>query len=332
MKNICCILSLLLAEVNLSLADTHENFQAVLADGSSAYTGLPPVTLEGIILNSPEEILDPEPNATGFMGAMWQIYIQGEGTDHAGTAVWIGQKYGNLPGNPPEESYSEAEWLSELCRINHDETTGYLFNTGDRIRVSGYFIPFNGKNNINETHSKDPFFDFTLELLEPGAGLPQPEVVTLNELKDVSDQFIFDVTRQSGCEYYQSRLIRINSVSFVDPNDWAPGATLTITNGIKTFPVLLGRGTGIKEGTNNLVETFDVVGILDQEDNSDPYTGGYRIWVPNYDGNGLVLRDRGYQRGNLSGDINGDGTVDLSDFIEYAADWLKTAPGVADCY
>ena len=190
------------------------------------------------------------------------------------------------------------------------------------------------KNNVNETHDITPEYDFTVELLEPGVGLPQPELVTLDELKDGSNGFIFDQTRETGCEYYQGRLVRVNNVQWdSDPNTWDADATLEITDGTKTFPVKLGVGSGIYPGSNNLTDTFDVVGIMDQENSSStpPFNNGYRIWVTNYDDNGLVLRDRGYRRGNLPGDINRDGRVDLIDFAMITADWLLTTPGIGDC-
>jgi len=314
---------------------THEAFQAVNADGTSAFSGSETVLLEGIILNAPEHFLDPAPGAPVFMGGQWQIYIQGEGDDHAGTALWMGQYYGKLPWlTHPDDSYNDSEWVSELCRLNHDPNTGYLFHPGDRVRVTGKYLPYKGKLNINEQHDKAPENDFIVQLLDPAAGMPQPEVVTLDELKDVNNNFIFDPTRNSGCEYYQSRLIRINGVSFVNAANWGPDADLEITNSSgKTFPVLLGFGTGFNLDPNDLSPVFDVIGILDQEDKDGdpPYTGDYRLWVPNYDGNGLVLNDRGYRRGNLPGDVNQDGKVDLFDLAEIANDWLKIATGIGNC-
>jgi hypothetical protein len=311
----------------------HEAFQAVHADGTSAFSGPEEVVLEGIILNSPEHFVDPSPGAPASMGGQWQIFLQGQGNDHAGTALWMGQYYGNLPFlTHPEDSYNDSEWVSELCRINHDPNTGYLFHPGDRVRVTGKYLFYKGKLNINEQHDKTPENDFIVQLLEPSAGMPLPEVITLDELKDGNNNFIFDPTRNSGCEYFQSRRIRINGVSFVNPEDWGPGATLEITSGSgKTLPVLLGFGAGFHLDPNDLSPVFDVIGILDQEDDSAPYTGGYRLFVPNYDGNGLVLTDRGYRRGNLPGDINRDGKVDLFDLAELATGWLNLDPGIGDC-
>jgi hypothetical protein len=187
--------------------------------------------------------------------------------------------------------------------------------------VTGYFLSYKGKCNINEQHNKNPDHDFTIELLERGVGLPRPEVVTLDELKDDSDSFIFDAGRQSGGEHYQARLIKIKDVNFVDANDWGPNAQLTITDGTKTLPVKLGRGNGIYAGSNNLTEPFDVIGIMDQE--SSDLTSGYRLYVMDYDGNGSVLASREHRMADKPGDTNTDGVVDLVDLARLAEDWLK---------
>jgi len=333
---VVCVLSIsAFLGVQELAALTHEEFQAVNADGTSAFSGPDTVVLEGIILHAPEHFVDPTPSAPVYMGGQWQIFIQGEDDDHAGTALWMGQYYGKLPWlTHPDDSYSDEDWLGELCRINHDPNTGYLLRPGDRVRVTGKYLPYRGKLNINERHDIAPENDFTIKLLKPAAGMPQPEVVTLDELKDGNNNFIFDPTCNSGCEYYQGRRIRINNVSFVKPVNWGPGADLQITNGGgKTFPVMLGFGAGFQLDSNDLSPAFDVIGILDQEDEDGvlPFTGDYRLFVPDYDGNGLVLTDSGYRRGNLTGDVNRDGKVDLFDLAVMANDWLKIAPGIGDC-
>ncbi len=315
---------------------THWELQAVDEEGTATYKATDKVIVRGIILNSPEEMLDPTPGYTPYydpwnMGGQWQIYIQGEGDDHAGTAVWMGQNYGNLPWKAdPSLSYTDEQWLSELCRLNHDPCTGYTFTKGDRVKVTGWYKFYGGKTNINEQHMIDPNLNFEIELLDAGVGLPQAEVITLDDVKDSSDDFIFDPNREFGCEYYQGRLVRINDVNFIS-GTWGPYETMVIedANGL-TFEVLLGIGAGFSN-PNNLVAPFDVIGIFNQEDSSCPHTAGYEIWVTNYDGNGFVLTDRGYQRGNLPGDINTDFKVDFKDFAEFAADWLKCAPGLCGC-
>lgn len=330
MKMLFCLVMLLLALSSFAPGDTHQQVQSVDENGNGNHPDLQTtnkVTVEGIILNRPDFMLDatPDQNSLG-VGGKWQIYIQGEGDDHAGTAVWMGQCYDNVWGG--SGTYTNQEWLNEIYRLNHDPCTGYEFAPGDRVRVTGLLKFYGGKTNINERHNTDPDNDLTIELLEAAVGLPQPEVITLDDIKDSNNDFIFDPNREFGCEYYQGRLVKINNVNFVDANSWGPDATLTITGGQKTFPLKLGIGWGISPGSNNLVEPFDVVGIFDQEGG---LKDNYRIWVLNYDGNGRVLTDRAYGRYNLPGEINRDGNVDMLDFAWLAESWLECVPGSGAC-
>ena len=299
---------------------THSEFQAVDAAGEQVYRASDKVILEGILLHNPADMLDPAPDdtitQTFNLGGAWQIFFQGEGSDHSGTAVWLGQLYNNLPWVAPDGGYTNEEFVAELSRLNSSQ-----FSPGDRIRVTGYYLSYKGKLNINEQHNKNPDHDFTIELLEQGAGLPRPEVVTLDDLKDSNDDFVFDPARNTGCEHYQARLIKIEAVYFADANDWGPHGELIITNGIRTLPVKLGRGNGIYAGSNNLIEPFDVIGILDQE--STDLTRGYRLYVMNYDGNGSILASREHRRADKPGDINLDGIVDYDDIAELLDDWLE---------
>jgi hypothetical protein len=307
---------------------THQQLQAVNTNGVGTYIATDKVIITGIVLNNPEEILNPTPGTVG-MGGQWQIYIQGEGSDHAGTAVYMGQNYSTVGGSG---NYTSEQLLSELCRINHDPNTGYTFAAGDRVRVTGWYKFYKGKMNVNEKHQTDPFYDLDIELVTPAVGLPQPELITLNMVKDGNDQYIFDQTRTTGCEYYQGRLVRVNDVNIVDTNDWAPDGTVTIRdNSGRTFPVKLGIGQGIAR-YGCPTGQIDVIAIFDQE--STGFTvckDGYRLWVPDYDGNGLVLTDRGHERGNLPGDINTDYKVDFIDFAEFAENWLQQKAGLSDC-
>ena len=182
----------------------------------------------------------------------------------------------------PGGGYSNEAWADELTRLNAAQ-----FAPGDRIAVTGSFLSYKGKTNINEHHSTHPDDDFTIEVVERDVGLPKPELVALGNLKDDADQFVFDPLREVGGERYQGRLIKIVDVNVVDPNGWGPHGELTVTDGLRTLPVKLGRGNGIYSGSWNLTEPFDVIGILDQD--SVNLTDGYRLYVTNYDGNGEVL-------------------------------------------
>ena len=314
----------------LCSAETNRYVQSVDENGDGncpdLYTSNK-VSIEGIILNDSSYMLDATPNQDALHGpgAMWQIYIQGQGDDHAGTAVWMGQCYDNLLGG--SGTYTNQQWLAELYRLNHDPNSGYEFAPGDKVRVTGLLKFHNGKTNITERHDTDPDNDITIELLEPAAGLPEPEIITLNDVIDDSNNFIFDPNRNYGCEYYQAMRVRINDVTIVDSNLWAPNAEMQITDGQKTFPLKLGIGEGFSR-YNCPAGQIDVIGIFDQEGSS---TGDYRIWVMNYDGNGKVLTDRRPKPLNIAGDVNNDGIVNFKDLAQTAADWLRCAPGSGGC-
>ena len=299
---------------------SHSEFQAVNAQGEQTYTATQKVILEGILLHDPADMLDPTAGDTVTqmynVSGQWQIFFQGEGDDHAGTAVWLGQLYNNLPWVAPDGGYSNEEFKAELARLN-----AARFSPGDRIRVTGYFLSYKGKLNINEQHNKNPDHDFTIELLQRGIGLPRPEVVGLDELKDAADACTFDPTRATGGEHYQSRLIKIENVYFADDAAWGPDADLVITDGVKTLPLKLGRGNGIYAGSNNLTEPFEVIGILDQQ--STDLKSGYRLYVMDYDGNGSVLACREHRAADKPGDTNLDGAVNFIDLARLAEDWLK---------
>jgi len=210
-----------LAEAGPTVAEvTHSEFQAVDATGEQTYDKTEKVILEGILLHNPADMLDPMPDdtitQTFNLGGVWQFFFQGEGNDHAGTAVWLGQLYNNLPWVASDGGYTNEEFIAELSRLN-----AARLGPGDRIRVTGYFLSYKGKLNINEQHNNNPDYDFTIELVERGVGLPRPEVVTLDELKNNDDDFVFDPSRQTGCERYQARLIKIEDVYFLDANGWS---------------------------------------------------------------------------------------------------------------
>ena len=318
------ILALLLVGVGQSAPTvaevTHSEFQAVNASGEQTYNAAEKVILEGILLHNPADMLDPTADDTITepfnLSGQWQIFFQGEGTDHGGTAVWMGQLYNNLPWVALDSGYTNEEFVSELSRLNAAK-----FSPGDRIRVTGYYLSYNGKLNVNEQHNKNPDHDFTIELVHRGVGLPRPELITLDDLKDDHDRFIFDPTRQTGGEHYQARLVKIEDVYFADANEWRPYGELVITDGAKTLAVKLGRGNGIYAGSNNLTEPFDIIGILDQE--SPNLIDGYRLYVMNYDGNGAMLASREHRRADKPGDLNLDGIVDYDDMDELIEDWLK---------
>jgi hypothetical protein len=260
------------------------------------------------------------------MGGQWQIYIQAtDADDSGGTALYIGQNIGKITGTHPAGSYTDAEWLAELDRLNHDPDTRRPFRPGDlvevRARAPGLF--FRGKTNINEQHQKTTEADFDIVLLQAGHGLPTPQVIQLSDLKDASDQFIFDATRSTGPEHNQGSAVRINSVSFTGTGSWGTEGQLVIQDGTgRTLPILLGRGEGFtRYGPPSA--PFGIVGILDQEDTdgSDGYRAGYRLWVMDYDGSEFLL----YRY--VKPDFDRDGDVDDDDLDHFET--CASGPAVA---
>lgn len=339
MKEVKWMIMIALLAGSLVFADeptlvTHWDFQAVHADGSSSFDDAGPfqVVLEGIVINNPEEWLDPTPGPNTSMGGEWQLVIQGERDDHAGTVCWMGQNYSIRTGDP-DGDYSNEEWIDELFGLNNDPNTGYTFRQGDRVRVTGTYMFYGGKLNINERHQVNEAYDFEIDLLKPAVGLPQPEEVSLSELKYPDDTFRFDPNRLTGPEYYQARLVRINDVTVVDTGAWMPGGIIAVedASGL-TFPVKLGIGRGISK-YDCPTGQIDIIGIMNQEGAGWPpdCTGGYQVLVSNYDGNGLVLGDTRNNRGNLPGDLNKDYIINLEDFAELAENWLQNRAGLYDC-
>jgi hypothetical protein len=329
---VCIFVSAALGEDAIPV--THWEFQAINQDGSSAFTNDPnaplQVVLEGILLNNPEDWLSPEPDSTPGpwqMGGEWEIFIQGEGDDLAGTACWMGQNYGNGLG---DDNYTDQQWLDEISRLNRDPQSGWVFHAGDRIRVTGTYLFYAGKLNINENHQTDSKFNFKVELVKPAVGVPRPESLTISDLKNPDNSEKFDSTRMTGGERYQSRLVRLEGVTIDDPENWGNDSTITVSDdGGLTFPVHLALGSGIAQHECPSGK-IDVVGVLNQVGPGYPQdpTKGYYIIVMDYDGNGKVLGAARTRRGNLSGDINSDYIVNLQDIAEIAAGWLETRSGL----
>ncbi len=312
---------------------SHSFLQANDADGVPLYDADGKVSVTGIILNNPEHMLDPTAGPAGI-GGQWQIFVQSaEPNDTAATAVWMGQNYSSVFHMFGD--YDDEKFARQLCDMNFDPATGYRFNAGDKVKITGYYKAYGGKLNINESHQVDDAYDVVIDLLEPAHGLPQPEVITLDSVKTGfghTDFAFYGADRTRGCERYQSRLVRVNNVTIVDPENWRPNSFIRIEDAAGyTFDVKLGIGSGFSI-FDAPTGPIDVIGIFNQEAPGCSICDyGYMIWVTNYDGNGLVLTDRGQQRGNLPGDVNFDAKVDLADFAIIAGYWLDSVTGLHDC-
>jgi hypothetical protein len=223
------------------------------------------------------------------LGGLWQVYIQFvddplisyDDDDFGGAALWMGQNYGNHVWHydwpycdSTSYSYTDSQWEAEIDRVG----LGGTLQAGDLVEVharGGLF--YQGKFNVNEQHDNDPVFDFDIVRLDTDQ-MPAPETITLSDVKNPDDTFVFAQDRLSGAEHYQATLVRFEGVTLVDPAGWGPDADgLLITDGTLTLPLKLGL-TGFDE-MQAPTGPFDVVGIFDQEGWN--LKGDYRLWVVN---------------------------------------------------
>lgn len=327
------------------------DFQAVNPDGSPAYTGGFPLRVQGVLLSDPGSIFDNSPSfvpvswpATAFQfGGRQQPFVQSvDPTDVGGAAMFLAQSLGNHPANQDDFfSYTDQEWLAEVARVNFDPSTGHEFRAGDLIEVRARIgLHFSGKFNINEAHDNAAGNDFDVILLQADFGLPQARTLLLSDVKDVDDLDIFDPARTTGGEAYQSQRVLLRQVFILDPENWARGQVIQVSDGLRTLPVLLGTDPDFDLLPAPLGDV-DIIGIFDQEASVPPVGGldGYRLIataaadfspaeICSSDLNGDLRTDLfdGEQffsdRGSLGGasDLNGSGIVDLADFAILQAD------------
>lgn len=272
--------------------ETHWNLQAVNANGTSAWTGTHPFKIRGVLLCNPDEMLDYTPNFlpydptnTGKLGGQWQIAFQAvDPSDRGGTFCYMAQNYGNLSWiRDTSRSYSNEAWTAEVLRLNFDPATMHQFRAGDLIEVTANISLFyGGKRNINEAHYNDPQYNFYITLVQSNYGLPEPEVITLANIKNPDDTYIFDQTRAVGGEHYQGMRVRINNLTLLTTNGWTPanswaGRLCTATDGTgRTLPLRHPRYSlgPPPEGV------FDAIGIFNQESGSGSQgTNGYELFL-----------------------------------------------------
>lgn len=281
--------------------ETHANLQAVTSSGTSAWNGTFPITLRGVLLCDPEEMLDATPNFlswesganAGRMGGEWQIVFQAAAPgDRGGTTCWIGQNYANrVPPHDDSFSYSNPAWVAEVCRLSHDPNTGRKFRAGDLVEITArQALFFGGKRNLNEGHSVDPSANFEIALVTPDHGLPAPEVITLAEVMrpgGVADDpsswpAIFDASRTSGGEHWQGMRVRLNGLRLTTTNGWDPtrlwnDRKCTVSDGQGRYFTLRHPRYSLGPAPTN---RFDAVGILTQESGSGMQgINGYELFV-----------------------------------------------------
>ena len=292
----CC--GLLLA-AGVSRAETFSNLEAVDANGVSTWNGSFPITLVGVLLTDPSEMLDSAPNFIPWddgaglfqLGGQWQVFVQAITLgDRGGVECWMGQNYGNLPWEPHDgsDSYTNEAWSAEVYRVSHDPATGHAFHKGDLVIVTANgSLFYGGQQNINEEHSIDPAYDFAISLVASNFGLPALEVISLasvtsTNLGPTGHYEIFDPTRATGGEHYQGMRVRINGLTLVTTDGWNTNSDwdsrkCTVTDGEgRNFTIICPLYSLGPAPTNR----FDATGVFLQESGSGTDgTFGYELFV-----------------------------------------------------
>lgn len=281
----------------------HSTYQAVNDNGTTAYSGTYPIRLIGVVLSDNISWLSSASSSVGI-GGQAEIYVQAvnlDGTaydtdtqatynDSNGTSCWIGQNY-TTRGSATD--YTEEQWYAELDRLGmwYEGSTlsaSQLVQAGDLVEIRVWAgLNYKGKYNVNEQHNTDSSKDYEIVILQKNYGLPDASEIFLNELKESGNTAIFDATRQSGGEKYQSSLVELLNVEFTSVSGWGQNGDFTVTDGD-------GRTLSIHLGLDELFDTmnvpqqgqrYNITGILDQASTSGVYgTDGYRLLVldPDY--------------------------------------------------
>ena len=257
---------------------SHWELQAVTSTGTSAWVEAFPFTIQGVIVNDPEEMLPVayNPDATGTSnGGQYQMFIQAVAAgDRGGTAIYMAQM-SYIAGN----NYDEAGWNSEMQRVRYDGN-GRKFRKGDLVEVTARkSLFYNGKRNVNEAHRTLEDNNFDVALVRPNTVLPQAEAITLADLKNADDSAIFDATRTTGGEHYQGMRVRIDGIRLATTNGWGQSAW---ANRICTAADDTGRTLSLRMPLTDLGPApatsawFSAMGIMNQEGGN---TNGYELFV-----------------------------------------------------
>lgn len=313
----------------------HNVYQAVNSNGSSAYpANAYPVILRGVVINNNLDWLDAAPGFTAnytpnALGGQAEFFVQSvnlDGTpwdpdplsaynDFGGTAVWMGQNYGNLPwiNDHPGKSYTNEQWLAELDRLgyNYVGRTTPAIQPGDLVEIRARVgLNYAGKRNVNEAHNNSPANDFEIVVLQSNFGLPAAAPISLADLKTTANEFIWDASRQTGGEFYQMTRVELRNVRLGEGQPWGQNTwTQVVDPSGRTLSLYLGLSDSFLSSAPP-EGRFDVAGILDQS--SSTGQGGYRMLVMNA---ADVM---------ISGDLNRDGMVSGADFDRLVAGWGKS--------
>ena len=284
----------------------HNAYQAVNSSGTSTWTATGAITMTGVVINNPGDMLyysDDSSSPYYSTSPQWQVYFQASEDakindgDFGGTAMYM-RRYHPMSST---DLFPGTDWADEISRLNYPlyDVTGTEvaepLRRGDLIQVTanapGMF--FGGKKNINTEHkgtstvyeSGESYEDylFSIVILQRDVELTASDI-ELSDLKDENNDFIFDEDRDEGCEHYQGSLVHLDNLLLVDPANWALDGEVTVTQNGLTFGMKLGIDPDLLSVDANSLENtpFSVTAILDQETpRTGPFTESYRLWLTN---------------------------------------------------
>lgn len=133
---------------------------------------------------------------------------------------------------------------------------------GDSVIVTAVLTQYNG---LAEMSFSEPGASFNII----SSGNPvEPEVITINDI----------LTQEwNGVEEYEGKLIRLNNVTISGTGNFASGTNYPITDVTGTSEIRIDNDVTSIIGTPIPSGEVDIIGVLEQYDNSSPYSTGYQL-------------------------------------------------------
>ncbi len=147
-----------------------------------------------------------------------------------------------------------------MCVYGPDFPTSV--NIGDSVVVTAVLTQYNG---LAEMSFSEPGASF--DVISSGHQT-DPEVITINDI----------LTQEwNGMEEYEGKLIRLNNVTISGSGSFTGGTNYPIIDATGTSELRIDNDVTTIIGSPIPSGEVDVIGILQQYDNSPPYSSGYQL-------------------------------------------------------
>ncbi len=135
-------------------------------------------------------------------------------------------------------------------------------NIGDSVTVTAVLTQYNGLAELDFRRAGASF-----DIISSG-NAADPEVITINDI----------LTQEwNGVEIYEGKLIRLNNVTISGTGNFASGTNYPITDATGTSEIRIDNDVTSIIGTPVPSGEVDIIGVLEQYDNSPPYSSGYQL-------------------------------------------------------